>query len=369
MQIYAVYFLIPVLIWLAVVKLYFHYKFTWAEMGIQALGSVLVICGVFAMAGYSATYDTQLINGVVTETNAVKKNCQSGWHDYSDSFCTEYRTRQKKTGQSCSTDSNGRKSCHDTYKTQYKSIYPWERRYFVETDIKYSYEISREDSQGVTYPQRFNEVKLGDPVTVQKEYVNYIKAAASSLFNKTPPADTAILAYPKIVDYYRANRVIITGYSASNALYNEWNTQLAQLNANIRKTGANVIIVVTNDNVEYPEMLARAWDAHNINDVIVTIGMSGEEIAYADVRSWSDKSLVNVEITDHILNLNKLDPAQINQIIETAITDNFKLKPMTDFEYLAEEIPAPTWSLVLAALILLIVTPGVTYLFHKHDVM
>lgn len=361
-------FFIPILAVLAIVKLYFHWKYTWQEFGVQSVATLAVLAMVF-FAGYANTVaDTKLINGVVTETNAVKRNCPVGWQDFPDSFCTNYITRSVKIGETCTTDDKGRRTCTPIYKTEYNHIYPWERRYFVKTDIPNSYEIDREDNQGEIYPARFTEIELGDPVAVSVGYQNYIKGAADSLFSKDAPVEPVPIAYPRVKDYYKANRVIITGYPSDNNFYNEWNESLAEVNANIRKTGANVIVVVTGDGETFAESLARAWEAHNINDVVVTIGMNGDTIAWADVRSWSSNSLVNVEIENEILNLKTLDTAKIDAIIEQAVLDHYELKSMEEFEYLLDDIEPPLWAYIIAIIILLGVTPAVTYYFHKNDV-
>ena len=53
-------------------------------------------------------------------------------------------------------------------------------------------------------------------------------------------------------------RLIYFGATASANEVNEWNEQLAVLNADIRKTGANVIIGVTNAKQDWSERLAQA---------------------------------------------------------------------------------------------------------------
>lgn len=368
MGFYALIFFIPALAAMAVAKLYFHWKYTWKEFALQVGGTLVVLFALFMAAGASVTHDTKLVNGVVFKIDPQQQNCPVGWRDFKDSFCTEYQTRQVYSHTTCS-GTGKNKVCTRHYDTEYRYIFPWERRYFVDTDLPRTYEIDRVDRQGAVTPPRFAEIELGDPVTGSISYTNYIKGAASSLFAKENPVEPVPIAYPKVVDYYKANRVIITGYPANNELYTSWNESLAEVNAEIRKKGANAIIVVTGNSETFAESLARAWDAHNINDVIVTIGMTGDTISWVDVRSWSENSLVNVEIKNEILNLKTLDTAAINAIIQGAVLDHYELRPMEDFEYLADDIAPPTWAWILAAIILLIITPLVTYFFHRHDVL
>jgi len=365
---YAMMFIIPLIIWIGVAKVFLHFEFTWGEVALQLFVTALVIFGIFAAGSVSQTRDTMFVNGVVTQLDPERQSCPIGWNDYRDSFCTEYRTRSVPDGQTCTT-TNGRRSCTTNYKTQYNYIYGWEQRYFIRTTIQ-SYEIPRVDSQGVNTPPRFAEVQIGDPVASQVSYTNYIRGASNSLFNEQlPPDELPPIAYPSIRDFYHANRVIVTGIESNTNFQQEWNSQLEVVNSNIIETGANVIVVVTGYSQKFAEQLAQAWEAHNINDVIVVIGTDGQNVDWVDVRSWSSDSIVNIEIRDEILNLGTLDTTAITGIIESSIMSGYELQSMDNFEYLADDIPPPTWAFVLAFIILMIVTPVITYIFNKHDVI
>jgi hypothetical protein len=368
MGLYILLFFIPALAAMAMTKTYFNWEYTWKEFAIQAGGTLLVLTLVFFAGSYGQTYDTQLINGVVTEVDAKQETCPTGWRSSRDSFCTEYRTRQVYSHTTCSGTGTSR-SCTRHYDTEYNYIYGWERRYFVESDIPESYEITRTDRQGAVVPPRFASITIGDAVTGSYSYTNYIKASVDSLFAEDAPTESVPIAYPRVRDYYVANRVIFTGYEASSTLFQEWNKSFAAVNGNIRETGANAIVVVTGNRPEFALALARSWEAHNINDVVTVIGMDGDAVSWVDVRSWSSNSIVAIAIENDILALKTLDTSAIDAIIESAILNNFELKSMDEFEYLAEEIVPPMWAMILAAITLLIITPFVTYMFHKHDVM
>lgn len=355
-------FIVPLLVWLIAAKLIFKHEFSWAEMGVQAGVTAAVLAGLVAMGSHYQTVDYKMVNGVVTDTIAKKKSCNQMWSDLPDSFCTNEDTRLVHDGQTCTTVNKVR-TCTPKYKTQYRSIYPWEIRYFVETEIS-EHEISRVDAQGAVTPPRFAEIAKGDPVTQIVSYTNYIKGAADTLFNQKYE-DVPPLAYPDVYDYYKVRRVIYFGAAANAKEVNEWNEQLAVLNADIRKTGANVIIGVTNAKQDWSERLAQAWDAHNINDLVVVLGVDGQDIKWVDVRSWSKSDMVNIEIRDEILNLKVVDKSRINDIIKSSVMEHYKQQPMENFEYLADDIPPPTWIYIIAAIVLLIVTPGVTYYFSR----
>jgi hypothetical protein len=366
---YTFLFFIPVVVWILFSKLYFKNEFTYKEMIAQSIVSLFVIFSIFSFGSYSQTYDTKLVNGLVTELNQRKENCPMGWNDWTDNFCTEYRTRTVPDGQTCTTSSNGIRSCTTNYKTQYNYIYSWEQRYFVKTDINDGYEISRIDRQGKDIPPRFSEINIGDPVTHSIAYTNYIRGAYDSLFNEKLPSDVLPpLSYPKVRDYYKVNRLVVYGVEFSPAVFNEWNNQLSAMNSNIRETNANVIIAITGETQEFANRLSQAWEAHNINDVIVSIGINNNQIIWADVRSWSSNELVNVSIRDEILNLNELDYVKINKIISENIVAHYNQKDMSEFEYLADDIPPPTWAMILAFIFLMIASPIITILLSKNQI-
>jgi hypothetical protein len=357
-----------VIVWIGITKVFLPFTITWKEIAIQFVITSVVILLVF-MAGFSSqTADTKFVNGVVTKTEPIKKSCDTFWKDYPDSFCTNQDTRRIRDGQTCTTV-NDKRTCTPKYKTQYRSVYDWERRYFVRSTID-SYEIPRVDAQGVHTPLRFSEVNIGDPVASQVSYTNYIRGASASLFNKHLSAsEMPSISYPEIYDFYRSDRFITYGYNIPAETKAEMNLKLSVLNSKVMKTGANVIMVVTDKGQDFAESLAQSWDAHNINDVVVVIGMSGDQVSWVDVRSWSATSIANVKIRDGIYNTKVLDIDKINATIQTVILADYKLQSMDAFQYLANDIGPPTWAYILAFIILMIVTPATTYVMNKYEIV
>lgn len=356
-------FIIPLIAWIFIAKLIFKHEFTFTEMAAQ-VGITSIVLAILSFAGYSSlTYDEMIVNGVVTKLNPRQESCNMYWSDYQDNFCTNQYTRTVRDGETCTTVNNKR-SCTPKYKTQYRSVYPWERRYFVESTVS-NYEISRIDNQGANTPPRFSEIKLNDPVSTTVGYTNYIKGAASTLFNQKLDVVPQV-QYPQVYDYYHVDRVFYTDMQPPSYL-KQWNTDLNVLNSNIRKTGANVIINVTSKDQAWAEGLAQAWNAHKINDVVVVIGVSGEKINWVDVRSWTSNKISDINIRDEILNLNTIDKDKIDDIISNNITKYYKMQEMKDFEYLAADIDPPMWMLVIAGIILLIATPATTWFLSNNN--
>lgn len=350
--------------YILIASVFFHHKFQPQEALIQGLATTFILAVVYFIGYSSQTSDTMIINSVVKSKEIVERNCDMSWDFSSDPFCTNQQTRQVKTGESCSTVNNHR-VCTPTYSTQYRSIYPWERKYYVYAENDYDYQISREDAQGATVPARYQSVELGDPVAIEVSYTNYIKGAASSILNPEVTEKTEI-AYPRVRDYYNASRVIYTAHKVETDYLNEWIEEFNVLNSELRKTGANVVLFITGHSRLWAEQLARGWDAHNINDVIIVIGAKEGTIEWVDVRSWSKNELVDVTLRDELLNLKTVDKSKINDIILRVVKEHFVLQEPEAFEYLSDDVEMPSWAIYLIGLLLL-VSPLITYFFYRND--
>lgn len=359
------FFLVPVIIWIIFAKIWLKHAFSVKELAAQTVFSVLVLAGLFWISDRVQTGSTKLLNGEVTETRPVKKTCPFGWVTFTDSHCTNYISRSVKVGESCSVDEKGRRSCTDIMQTQYYYIYRWERRYFVDSDLDHTFEIRRTDRQGVSVPPRFAEIKIGDAVSLEVFYRNYIRAAVNSLF-KADEVQKLEISYPEVFDYYHVNRVIYDGVTAKDAKL--WNAQISEINRDIRETGANVILVLTKQDASYAERLAFTWGGHNINDLVITVGVGPDEesISWVDVRSWSGQSLVNVRLRDAIQEIGTIDPARINAAITEVVRSDYRLQDMEAFAYLKDDISLPVTTIILALLMILVFTPLITFYFARH---
>lgn len=361
------YCLLPLVAWLIFAKVWLKHHFTVKELAAQGALTLVVLVALFTISDRAQNGATKIINGAVTELRPVKRSCPIGWVTHLDSHCTEYTSMSVKIGESCSTDEKGNRSCTDVMQTQYNYHYPWERRYFVSSDVPEDFEIKRVDRQGRNTPPRFAQIRVGDPVAVEQFYRTYIKAASHSLF-QAADVEPAEVAYPKVFDYYRANRVIDAGAGLNANTLATWNRNLDALNRDLRGKGANVILVLTKEPEIFSERLAKAWHAHNINDVVVVIGLAedGQTIAWVDARSWSRQSLSDIAIEGGILDLRTLNPDAITAAVSEGVLASYQARDMSEFEYLKHEVSLPTITLILAFLVILVFTPLMTFIFARH---
>jgi hypothetical protein len=362
------------MIWLIGAKWFLRTTINWTEFAI----AVLVVVGMSAIfyytGKYSVTADTLVLNGKVTKKYERTESCPVGWKDYHDDFCREYNTRVVPDGIKC-TGTGQNRSCHMTYKTQYKYIYPWERNWYVQDSFAV-HEIRRVDDQGAQMPQRWNIAYVGEPASAQEDYTNYVKAVPESLFNGTKGAKyvTSIPAHPLVFDYYRTSHAMNYKSAISAAELQKINLEIGNI---LREDGymyqANVIAVVTDVNdpdIRYA--FEKSWVGGKKNDIIVFIGRNPSGgIQWADVMTWAHNyhnETLQVELRDAILAMPTIEATSLASIVHTNIKKNYKRPEMKDFEYLKARIQPPTWVLWVVGFICFAFPIGFTFLFHYKEV-
>jgi len=384
-MIYLIVIAAPILVALVSVFV-FHAKITWFEGLIQAVAVLLVVLGLWHAFRFSDTWDTEIWNGEVTGKSMAEQSCPMYWRDYSDSFCTEYDTRRVADGPPrnvCSTTGSGknkRTSCHKVqdYKTQYKYRYPYERKWFVATNLDVTYMISRVDPPGWQMPPFYRATQKGDPASKRNGYTNWIQGASASLFHDDREVEEKYKAiipeYPIAVhDYFKVDRVVPVG--------NIGNVNLTQLNDTLGralrdlgpKKQMNAVLVVADASKvqsDFPLALRLAWRGFKKNDAVVVVGVDGGNLKWVDVRSWSKENLFNVNLREEIAKgIDK--PVNFDNIISTLHSvgmKDFQRRSMKEFEYLKREIPAPTWLTIMALVLSFGGSIGLAILFHAVEI-
>ncbi|KWA84280.1 hypothetical protein WL29_23270 [Burkholderia ubonensis] len=349
--------LVP-LVWPFVAKAIWKHEITLGELATNLAIGVLVVLAGYYGSRYAQAYDVEIHNGRLISKNSETVSCE---HSYTCN-CRQVCTGSGKD-QSCST------TCDTCYEHSYDV--DWKLKTEV-GDIK----VPRVDRQGTLEPPRFSRAQPGDPVSVEKAYQNYIKAAPDSLFNKATEdslkAQFAGLlpAYPDdVYDLHYVNRVIVQGVPVPDLA--QWNSDLQQLLATLGpKKQVNAVVVLTNlANPNFAEALRATWLGGKKNDVVVVLGVTQyPEVAWARVFSWTDRELFKVELRDELQNLHTLDRVKVLAAIRTHIERDFVRKSMKDFAYLQNEIEPPLWMVVLLAIVGLAVSVGVSMYFARNNV-
>ena len=144
---------------------------------------------------------------------------------------------------------------------------------------------------------------------------------------------------------------------------------LGSLNTRGALKQVNYIILMTNlDQEEFVNAVKYSWLGGKKNDVIVIIGSKGyPTIDWVDVVSWSVKNVFHEELKD-ALEGQTLDPAKTIAIINHQVEKGFSRVHMKDFVYLRDDIQPPTWVIVLAALVAVLGSIGISFYFMtQHD--
>lgn len=330
------------------------HEITWYEFAGQLLASALIAGGSCIIIYYANVADTEMLNGHVTSKASQRVSCS---HDY---CCQECKTCDSK-GSNCSTY-----CCQTCFEHSYDV--DWN----VQTTVG-GLTIDRIDRQGVKEPPRFTRVILGEPATLSHWYTNYIKAAPDSLFNEQGLVEEYeqnkhLPVHPEVYDYYRADRLVLVGASVDP---NEWNYELSKLNDRVGTTKqANVIVVLTTENEKFYYVLRQKWVGGKKNDIIVIIGLdaAGSSIKWARVMSWAQDDIFNVKLRDDILALDTLNRENVLQTVEKDVVKWFQRKPMADFEYLESSITPTKTEFVIAFIINLIISIGITFYVMNNNI-
>jgi hypothetical protein len=210
-------------------------------------------------------------------------------------------------------------------------------------------------------PARYTSINVGDPVSKQNTYTNYVQAVPESLFTAGDSATRAKYvkmtpAYPdKIYDIYKIDRFVQVGFAFTDVA--AWNLDISNMLRELgprKQVNAIVVVAKTND-PNYMYAIRDAWEGANKNDIVLLIGSEdGQKIAWVDVISWTKRELFKVQLRDDVLALGTIDRTKIMPIVQRQIETNFERRRMREFEYLSSEIDPPTWLLVLVGVVLVV---------------
>lgn len=343
------------IVWPFIAKRLWYTEISWREMGLN-IGVVVIAVTLVWLGGRGLkASDTEIWNGQVTGKEQVWVSCE---HSY-ECNCRE----------SCSGSGKDR-SCSTTCDTCYEHFNDW--NWTVRSDVG-NFNISRIDRRGSHEPPRWTKVLKGQPVASERTFVNYIKAVPESLFHKNSSAKEQykdkLPKYPQVYDYHYANRVIPVGVQVADI--EDWNYRLALI---LRELGpkkqANIIIVLAGEtDSQYAHALEEHWLGGKKNDVVVVLGVPEyPKISWVHVISWTDRELLKVKLRDALLDLKTLEAEKVVTLIDSHVNELFVRKPMKDFEYLWAEVTPPMWINVLAFMIAIFGSMGLTYVFQRRDV-
>lgn len=333
----------------------FKHKINTTELVISLVVGTIVSVGVFNYGSYSKASDTEILNGQVLSKNRERVSCS---HSY-ECNCVTTTDSEGRTSRSCST-------CYE-----HSHDYDW----VVNTSVG-RLNIDRVDRQGTREPQRFSQVRIGEPASVERSFQNYVKAANYSLFQPNPELAEKykdnIPPYPRVFDYYRANRVFSMGANISNI--KEWNEKLSEILIDLGpKKQANINLFIVDSErftSDFFYGIQSAWFNGKKNDIIITVGIEKETLkpVWSKVGGWAKYEIFNVTMEQELLNLEKITIENTFPVIKNVTMENFVRLPMAEFEYLKGEIKPSTFFMYVGGILLIAFNAGMSFFFSKHDI-
>lgn len=347
MNSYLLLFLLFPLIWPIVAWKLFSKTITFKEMLLNIILAVILTCSVWYCGKYSCMSDIEILNGEILDKKKTK-----GF--YVTSYPCNCRTIGKTT--SCST-------CFQDHYTV-----SWDIHTSVgEVNVKYL-DLPSAAAYAIPDPKVYKECEKEQPASLEHPYENYIKLAPESLFHLNPGNyNFKIPEYPRTFDFYKINRVLSDTIDPTN-LNTILNKELKTLG---KEKQVNIIVLLTKYNSNFKYAVERAWLAGKKNDVIVYIGLKENNIVWTGVTVWVNNignEYLAASLKEKLL-IGNYDNNKIANIIVKEIRDNYHRTEMKSFEYLKEDFDPPTWLIIVSVFISVVGSLGLTFLFHKKEIV
>lgn len=350
------------LVWPFIARRIWHTQINLTEMVTNIVLVAFVSFGVWELGKYGQLTDTEIWNGSVTA-----KNREHGH------YITSYSCNCRET---CSGSGESR-SCTQTCDTCYEDHYTV--TWTADTTVGNVTFDKKDSTWRSVYnsldPGVYTRCKVGEPASIEHGYTNYIQAVPQSLFGRRNVADFVgkVPSYPRVYDFYHINRVLNVDSKISHDATMKINDDLNEMLKTLgRKKEVNVAVILTEiDDPTYRYAVENAWLGGEKNDVVVFVGLNGTTITWSDVMTWAlnkGNELFHVKMRDTLKDLKTLDPQTFTPAVADTIAKHYDRPEMKQFEYLAEEVEPPTWVIVLAVIIAIGGSIGLSIFFLRYEV-
>lgn len=335
-------------------KVLWKQEITMTEMGCNFL-IMLVLLGIFwGISVSSVLRDTEVLNGEVKGKRKERVGCR---HSYS---CHCYTTCSGSKNSTCSIH------CSTCY------LHSFDNDWIIQSNLG-NFFINTLDSQGIKEPPRWTEVKIGDPVSKEHSFDNYVKGSRTSIFGKKIALSKEELkqlpTYPdKVSDYYKINRIIDLADILSNEELKKANSEISEM---LKSTGfqkqVNAVIILTDKTEEFALEILENWSGGKKNDVIIVIGLNTKKIEWVRIHSWSLHSIFDIKLRDAILDSENLDMTKIITETQAQLDENYTRRSFKEFEYLRWQILPSNQSLWIFIVISIIFSTIIGFYLSKNS--
>lgn len=360
METLALLLLFPV-VWPFVSMRIWKTTFKWEEALMESGLSILLILTVWFIGLYSATHDTEIWNGYVVS----KERVHGSYEESYDCRCKDIKHSDGTTTESCDT----------CYRDHYTVTWS------AETTVGgVTFKHLDSTSRSVYHsndPVEYVNCKIGEPASIEHSFTNYVKANPDTLFRvydeKSDPYVSYVPQYPRVYDHYKINRVIGVNVDLPRSIMDEINHGL---NEALKRLGAekevNVIVILTSiTDQKFRYSVEGKWIGAKKNDVVVFVGVKDQEIIWSDAMTWalnSGNELFHVKMRDGIKSLKNVDSSTMVPFIMKTIEEYFDRPHMRDYKYLENAIKPPLWVIIMAFLLGVVSSVGLTLFFHKDEI-
>jgi hypothetical protein len=250
---------------------------------------------------------------------------------------------------------NGRNS-HDIISQEFTTwCRIWGNKTFV--DLHRDYHTKDGNRYVSTWDKTFANMF---PITKMATYKNKVKNSRSVFnYQKVTEEDIAqygLFQYHKVKGWY-VNPIygVTDNYSMDLlAKYNALNGLKRQLSMNV--------LVFKNQPVDAAFLQESLWQGGNKNEFNVCIGLTGENIDWVRVISWTENELLKQEVESSIKAMKTLTMSNVVNYIGQTVPPKFIRKQFADFNYLSVEIPlVPTIIITMFSLVSTIALSIVSY--------
>ena len=251
------------LIWPFITKIIWKNDINWQEVAVN----IVLVCAVTSIfwhfGKFAGLQDSEIWNGELTSKARTE-----------GSYVRSYECM-------CTTDSKGNETCSTCYEDHY--TVDWSANTTVGGITFDSLDSTSSSVYNTPNPRSYTEAKKGDPVSLEKNFLNYIKGAPRSLFNSRRDAilqyANKIPAYPRVYNFYHINRVLNVGSAMSTADHDALNNGLNEMLKSLgHAKQSNLIMIVTGiTDPSYRQAVENAWLGGKKNDTVIFIGIDKDK--------------------------------------------------------------------------------------------
>lgn len=318
-----------------------------------SLASAIICCGFMALSAWKDVSDWEILNGEVVGKKNEKVHCR---HSYSCNCVTV------SCGKDCSTTIC--QTCYD---------HSFDIDWWVNSTIG-KFDIDTIDRQGLKEPPRWTKAFIGEPVSRENWYKNYLLIPNNLIIvNREDLVEKykdKIPGYPQTYDVYRANHVLTVDYALKDI--QKWNDHLANL---LKETGpgarANIVLVITSiPDPNYFYAIQTAWTGGKKNDIVVIISAEKDgTINWARSMSHSKDSMVTVSIDSDLEATKMLTMSVIDVVNKNVYAHYKKMEFEKDYEYLTENLKPSFGVIIFCFFFQLFCSIAIAILAVKHDLL